>query len=271
MLLWATVALGTVVTWCYACEYERIFGCASGLQKELASTRFVVTVRQLNTYCDSMEKTHRCILEETQSCQIDVRAAYAQAVKAEQLVIRDLCRPGLFQDEYLKEAHCISAIYSEKTDGPCRKPYSKLLAAAFDGSSISQFVRIKKNSSKSIATSASDPAALLYNLCCAYYAVYECTQVHAGRCGGRSFSKNLLRQIYQGLDHNCRPFKTLCNQLPSSNSRLPGQDTKQHSVKNGHHTIMHTSLAETIRSVVLGIIVSLTSMLWALGGLVTTT
>lgn len=105
----------------------------------------------------------------------------------------------------------------------------------------------------------------------AYYAVYECTQVHAGRCGGRSFSKNLLRQIYQGLDHNCRPFKTLCNQLPSSNSRLPGQDTKQHSAKNGHHTIMHTSLAETIRSVVLGIIVSLTSMLWALGGLVTTT
>lgn len=41
---------------------------------------------------------YRCILEETQSCQIDVRAAYAQAVKAEQLVIRDLCRPGLFQD-----------------------------------------------------------------------------------------------------------------------------------------------------------------------------
>lgn len=40
----------------------------------------------------------RCILDESQSCQAELRATYAQALKAEQLVLRDLCRPGPFQD-----------------------------------------------------------------------------------------------------------------------------------------------------------------------------
>lgn len=44
----------------------------------------------------------------------------------------------------------------------------------------------------------------------AYYSVYECTQANAGRCGGLSKAKFPLRQIYQGLEHNCRLFKPSC-------------------------------------------------------------
>lgn len=44
----------------------------------------------------------------------------------------------------------------------------------------------------------------------AYYAVYECTQAHASRCGGLGRMKFPLRQIYQGLEQHCRTYKSTC-------------------------------------------------------------
>ncbi|OQR75513.1 hypothetical protein BIW11_08368 [Tropilaelaps mercedesae] len=209
------------------CVYSAIAACADDIQEELALTRFVVNIKQLNVYCDKMTAAHRCILSESETCPAELRTPYAQTVKAEQNVLKDLCRPGPFQEEYLREAACVAEIYSERSatpatkgasaamnsatrsdEGPCRKQYSRFLHAAFETA------RVPKNSaSKEQAKNLNiqNATSTLQNLCCAYYSVYECTQAHAGRCGGLSRAKFPLRQIYQGLEHNCRPFKPACS------------------------------------------------------------
>ena len=76
----------------------------------------------------------------------------------------------------------------------------------------------------------------------AYYAVYKCTQTHAARCGGRIMTKSPLRQIYQGLDHNCRPFKPVCDKMSgtsgSGGATGPGGGAGKntiHKPKTVHH------------------------------------
>ncbi|XP_028967321.1 uncharacterized protein LOC114828231 [Galendromus occidentalis] len=195
MLLMLIVAFTTYATpGIQGCEHEKILACAVGLQEELSTTRLIVNINQLKTYCDKMAAAHNCILNQSNTCQSDVRSSYAHVVKAEQSVIRDLCRKGPFQDDYLREAGCLSRIYSEQNNGVCSKDYVNLVAHAFGSRS-----REKMHN-----------PTTLHNMCCAYYAVFKCTQTHAGRCGGRTMTKSPLRQIYQGLDHNCRPFKAVC-------------------------------------------------------------
>ncbi|XP_022699679.1 uncharacterized protein LOC111266449 isoform X1 [Varroa jacobsoni] len=208
------------------CVYSAIAACADDVQEEVASTRFVVNIDQLNAYCDKMTSAHHCILFESETCPTELRTAYNHAVKAEQDLLKDLCRPGPFQEEYFREAACMAELYSERSNpsganertsasttsrlnsagGPCRKQYSRLLYVAFEAARIPRNNTLKGKLTHDIH----DNMSTLQKLCCAYYAVYECTQAHASRCGGLGRMKFPLRQIYQGLEQHCRTYKSTC-------------------------------------------------------------
>lgn len=193
------------------CVYEKISECTQVVQNDLTQERFTLatTKQDLDVYCTRMKTAHACIERETADCGEPTKKEYHKALLAEKAVMKEVCKAGQAQDEYLRYAPCFRKMFVE--GGSCQKPYDKLMATT---SSMSPPGPANTNQ-------------ILGDMCCEYYTLHQCYMANTEKdCGAQASKVSLrsLEQIYGGMEHSCASLKSRCSSTTSaaSTAATPG-------------------------------------------------
>lgn len=112
------------------CGAEELNKCSKSLQILRSATELSFTPKQeeLAELCPDLKAGLRCISSYTRRCMtLSQRDQFMKIYKGTNEVIRDLCREGEFQNEFLKHASCLQSVKPQHKR--CEERYQETISS----------------------------------------------------------------------------------------------------------------------------------------------
>lgn len=110
------------------CGHEELNKCSKSLQVLTSATDLSFTPKreELAELCPDLEAGLRCIRSYTRRCMtLPQRQQFMKIYKGTDDVIRDLCREGDYQNEFLKHASCLRTVKPQHKK--CEEKYQETM------------------------------------------------------------------------------------------------------------------------------------------------
>ncbi|CRK94530.1 CLUMA_CG008033, isoform A [Clunio marinus] len=110
------------------CGHEELNKCSKSLQalKSATDLSFAPKREELAELCPDLEAGLRCIRSYTRRCMtLPQRQQFMKIYKGTDDVIRDLCREGDYQNEFLKHAACLRTVKPQHKK--CEEKYQETM------------------------------------------------------------------------------------------------------------------------------------------------
>lgn len=186
------------------CGHEELNKCSKSLQalNSASDLNFTPRREELDELCPELEAGLRCISSYTRRCMtLQKRNQFMKIYKGTKEVIRDICKEGEFQNEFLKHAACLRTVKPKHKK--CEEKYQETM-----------------NSIKAPKTNSTDGARDddVKNVCCSFREYLDCSEIVTRRtCGAdtgtfiRGFLKKMsstleedyCQEYYQAGDNQC--------------------------------------------------------------------
>lgn len=109
------------------CGHEELNKCSLQVNRA-TELSFAPKQEELAKLCPDLENGLKCIRSYTRRCMtLPKRQQFMKLYKGTEEVIRDLCREGPFQTEFLKHASCLQTVKPQHQQ--CAVEYQKTMAA----------------------------------------------------------------------------------------------------------------------------------------------
>jgi hypothetical protein len=129
------------------CGHEELSKCSKSLQALNSASELNFTPRreELAEVCPDLEAGLKCIRSYTRRCMtLKARNQFMKIYKGTEEVIRDVCREGDYQNEFLKHAACLQTVKPQHKK--CEEKYQQTM----------NFIRTPKANNSESATNPRD-------------------------------------------------------------------------------------------------------------------
>ncbi|CAO1431686.1 unnamed protein product [Diamesa serratosioi] len=194
------------------CGQEELVRCSKPLQMLQSTTDLSFTPRreELDKLCPDLKAGLNCIRSYTRRCMtFKQREQFMQIYKGTDEVIRDLCKEGAYQDEFLKHSPCLQTV----------KPQHEKCGIAYQDT-MSSIFKAKANQTEQQQQQPSNANEDVKNVCCSFRDYLDCSE-HVTRraCGAETghFIRGFLNKMSSSLEKNyCEEYyKGGNNQCPN--------------------------------------------------------
>nr|XP_023023914.1 uncharacterized protein LOC111512051 [Leptinotarsa decemlineata] len=168
------------------CNPEQLMECAKPLTVFDGLTSFISSKSDLEKVCPNLKEAIKCIHTYTRHCMNkEEKQAFRELFNGTGKMVHELCREGVYQEEYLRHAPCMSQVAGESE--VCFRSYTKAMQKIQSDSPPE--IKISELSIDTVLRKKRRHAADegIKNVCCAFQEFIECsTHAVRRRCGDES-------------------------------------------------------------------------------------
>lgn len=208
------------------CGHEELNKCSKSLQalKSATDLSFAPKREELAELCPDLEAGLRCIRSYTRRCMtLPQRQQFMKIYKGTDDVIRDLCREGNYQNEFLKHSACLARV----------KPYHKKCEETYQETMLSLKSPKANQTLQNEQQSEQNTNDDVRKVCCSFREYLDCSKVVTTRtCGEKTgaFIEDFLRRMSSSLEQDyCQEYYdkgvNQCPNIYSSASSLVSTST----------------------------------------------
>lgn len=213
------------------CGHEELNKCAKSLQalKSATDLSFAPKREELAELCPDLDAGLKCIRSYTRRCMtLQQRQQFMKIYKGTDDVIRDLCREGDYQNEFLKHSQCLRTV----------KPAHKKCEEKYQETMLSLKTPKANHTMQSEQQTEQNTNDDVRKVCCSFREYLDCSEdVTRRTCGAETgtFIRGFLKKMSSTLEKDyCEEYyKQGVNQCPnifSSGSSLVATSTVVKSV-----------------------------------------
>ncbi|GAB0099526.1 uncharacterized protein DMENIID0001_153980 [Sergentomyia squamirostris] len=172
------------------CGHDELTRCSRRLQVLSSTSDLTIATNkeELNQICPDLYGGLHCIRSYTRRCMtLQQRNHFNKLYHGTNQVIRDLCREGQYQNDYLRHAPCLRMVKPDYEI--CAKKYQDTIS------------RVTEMEQKAL-TNSSDESSTLAVVCCSFREYLDCSEMTARRiCGDEvaAFTRSFLDKMGDNL------------------------------------------------------------------------
>ncbi|XP_059622897.1 uncharacterized protein LOC132266078 [Phlebotomus argentipes] len=197
------------------CGQEELARCSRPLQVLSSTSDLTIATNkeELNKICPDLYGGLHCIRSYTRRCMsLQHRNHFNKLYHGTNQVIRDLCREGHYQNDYLRHAPCLRVVKPDYEI--CAKKYQDTIS------------RITQLEHRGIGNATDDTVAIV---CCSFREYLDCSERTARRiCGDETaaFTRSFLDKMADNLiREHCEDYSVKSGRCSYEISAAPSRDS----------------------------------------------